>query len=168
VERVVSGLGEPTVLINNVGVIRDNLLFKMSDDDWDTVLNVHLRGSFLMTRAVHRYMVDQRYGGLSTSRPPVRSAAAGVNYSAARAGLQGFTKALAIEIGPSGITANAVAPRFIATDMTAARVGVSFEDFQKMTAERVRAPASSPNRAFLAERDVQIPDADRIGQVGEG
>jgi 3-oxoacyl-[acyl-carrier protein] reductase len=141
VERVVSGLGEPTVLVNNAGVIRDNLLFKMSDDDWDTVLNVHLRGSFLMTRAVQTYMVDQRYGRIVNLSSSYALGSRGqVNYSAAKAGLQGFTKTLAIELGPSGITANAVAPGFIATDMTAAaaaRVGVSFEDFQKMTAERV-------------------------------
>jgi 3-oxoacyl-[acyl-carrier protein] reductase len=141
VQQVASQLGEPTVLVNNAGVIRDNLLFKMSDDDWDTVMDVHLRGSFLMTRAVQAYMVDQGYGRIvNLSSSSALGNRGQVNYSAAKAGLQGFTKTLAIELGPFGITANAVAPGFIATDMTAAtaaRLGVSFEVFQKMTAERV-------------------------------
>jgi len=140
VERVAEELGGPTVLVNNAGVIRDNLLFKMTDDDWDTVLGVHLRGAFLMTRAVQKYMVDQRWGRVvNLSSSSALGNRGQVNYSAAKAGMQGFTKTVAIELGPFGITANAVAPGFIATDMTAAtaaRVGVSFEDFQKGAAER--------------------------------
>ena len=134
VERVVADLGEPTVLINNAGITRDNLLFKMSENDWDTVLNVHLRGAFLMTRTVQKYMVNAKWGRIvnlsSTSAVGNRGQ---VNYSAAKAGMQGLTKTLAIELGKFGITANAVAPGFIVTDMTAAtaaRLGVSFEDFQ--------------------------------------
>jgi len=141
VERVAGELGEPTVLVNNAGVIRDNLLFKMTDDDWDTVLGVHLRGAFLMTRAVQKYMVGQRFGRVvNLSSSSALGNRGQVNYSAAKAGLQGFTKTLAIELGPFGITANAVAPGFIATDMTAAtaeRVGISFEDFQTAAAERI-------------------------------
>jgi 3-oxoacyl-[acyl-carrier protein] reductase len=141
VERVAEELGEPTVLVNNAGVIRDNLLFKMTDDDWDTVMGVHLRGAFLMTRAVQKYMVGQRFGRIvNLSSSSALGNRGQVNYSAAKAGLQGFTKTLAIELGPFGITANAVAPGFIATDMTAAtaaRVGISFEDFQKAAAERI-------------------------------
>jgi 3-oxoacyl-[acyl-carrier protein] reductase len=141
VRRVAGELGEPTVLINNAGVIRDNLIFKMSDDDWDTVLGVHLRGAFLMTRAVQQYMVGQRWGRIvNLSSSSALGNRGQVNYSAAKAGLQGFTKTLAIELGPFGITANAVAPGFIATDMTAAtadRVGMSFEDFQTAAAQRV-------------------------------
>jgi len=141
VRRVAGELGEPAVLVNNAGVIRDNLLFKMTDDDWDTVVDVHLRGSFLMTRAVQAYMVAQRYGRIvNLSSSSALGNRGQVNYSAAKAGLQGFTKTLAIELGPFGITANAVAPGFIATDMTAAtaaRLGVGFEDFQKIAAERV-------------------------------
>jgi 3-oxoacyl-[acyl-carrier protein] reductase len=141
VERVATELGEPTVLINNAGVIRDNLLFKMTDDDWDTVLGVHLRGAFLMSRAVQKYMVGQRFGRIvNLSSSSALGNRGQVNYSAAKAGMQGFTKTLAIELGPFGITANAVAPGFIATDMTAstaARVGLSFEDFQKAAAERI-------------------------------
>jgi 3-oxoacyl-[acyl-carrier protein] reductase len=140
VGRVAEELGEPTVLVNNAGVIRDNLLFKMTDDDWDTVLGVHLRGAFLMTRAVQKYMTGQKWGRIvNLSSSSALGNRGQVNYSAAKAGLQGYTKTLAIELGPFGITANAVAPGFIATDMTAAtaaRIGVSFEDFQKGAAER--------------------------------
>ena len=141
VERVAAELGEPNVLVNNAGVIRDNLLFKMTDDDWDTVMGVHLRGAFEMTRAVQKYMVQQRYGRIvNLSSSSALGNRGQVNYSAAKAGLQGFTKTLAIELGPFGITANAVAPGFIATDMTAAtaeRVGVAFDVFAKGAAERI-------------------------------
>ncbi|HTQ89173.1 MAG TPA: SDR family NAD(P)-dependent oxidoreductase, partial [Streptosporangiaceae bacterium] len=117
VERVAAELGEPTVLVNNAGVIRDNLLFKMTDDDWDTVMGVHLRGAFEMTRAVQKHMVKQRYGRIvNLSSSSALGNRGQVNYSAAKAGLQGFTKTLAIELGQFGITANAVAPGFIATD----------------------------------------------------
>jgi 3-oxoacyl-[acyl-carrier protein] reductase len=141
VDRVAAELGAPTVLVNNAGVIRDNLLFKMTDHEWDTVLGVHLRGAFLMSRAVQKYMVEQRYGRIvSLSSSSALGNRGQVNYSAAKAGLQGFTKTLAIELGPFGVTANAVAPGFIVTDMTAAtaaRVGVPFEDFQKLAADRI-------------------------------
>jgi 3-oxoacyl-[acyl-carrier protein] reductase len=141
VDRVAAELGAPTVLVNNAGVIRDNLLFKMTDDDWDTVLGVHLRGAFLMSRAVQKYMVEQRWGRIvNLSSSSALGNRGQVNYSAAKAGMQGFTKTLAIELGPFGVTANAVAPGFIATDMTAAtaaRVGVPFEDFQKLAADRI-------------------------------
>ena len=134
-------LGPPVVLVNNAGVIRDNLLFKMSEDDWDTVLGVHLRGAFLMSRSVQKHMVDQRYGRIvNLSSSSALGNRGQANYSAAKAGLQGLTKTLAIELGPFGITANAVAPGFIATDMTAAtaaRLGVTFEDFQAAAASRV-------------------------------
>jgi 3-oxoacyl-[acyl-carrier protein] reductase len=141
VDKVVAELGEPTVLINNAGVTRDNLIFKMSENDWDTVLNVHLRGAFLMTRATQKYMVAAKWGRIvnlsSTSAVGNRGQ---VNYSAAKAGMQGFTKTLAIELGKYGVTANAIAPGFIVTDMTAAtaaRLGVSFEDFQAGAAKGI-------------------------------
>ena len=141
VARVVAELGPPLVLVNNAGIIRDNLLFKMSDDDWDAVLGVHLRGSFLMSREVQQHMTQARWGRIvnlsSTSALGNRGQA---NYSAAKAGLQGFTKTLAIELGPFGVTVNAVAPGFIATDMTAAtaaRMGISFEDFQAAVAKEI-------------------------------
>jgi 3-oxoacyl-[acyl-carrier protein] reductase len=141
VATVAADLGPPTVLINNAGVIRDNLLFKMTDDDWDTVLGVHLRGAFLMSRATQKFMVDQHFGRIvNLSSSSALGNRGQVNYSAAKAGMQGFTKTLAIELGPFGITANAVAPGFIATDMTAAtaaRVGMSFEDFQAAAASQI-------------------------------
>ncbi|HEY6295452.1 MAG TPA: 3-oxoacyl-ACP reductase FabG [Streptosporangiaceae bacterium] len=141
VDRVAAELGGPTVLVNNAGVIRDNLLFKMTDDDWDTVLGVHLRGAFLMCRAVQKYMVEQRWGRIvNLSSSSALGNRGQVNYSAAKAGMQGFTKTLAFELGQFGVTANAVAPGFIATEMTAAtaaRVGVAFEDFQKLAADRI-------------------------------
>jgi 3-oxoacyl-[acyl-carrier protein] reductase len=141
VERVAAELGAPTVLVNNAGVIRDNLLFKMTDDDWDMVLGVHLRGAFLMSRAVQKYMVDQRFGRIvNLSSSSALGNRGQVNYSAAKAGMQGFTKTLAIELGPFGVTANAVAPGFIATDMTAttaARMGMPFEDFQQAAATQI-------------------------------
>src|SRR5699024_394671 len=111
---------------------RDNLLFKMSNEDWQHVLNVHLNGSFNAARAAQTYMVEQQYGRIvnisSTSALGNRGQA---NYSAAKAGIQGFTKTLAIELGKFGITTNAVAPGFIETDMT------------KQTAERLGHPFST-------------------------
>jgi 3-oxoacyl-[acyl-carrier protein] reductase len=141
VESVASELGPPVVLVNNAGVIRDNMLFKMSEDDWDTVLSVHLRGAFLMSRAVQKYMVDQKFGRIiNLSSSSALGNRGQVNYSAAKAGMQGFTKTLAIELGQFGVTANAVAPGFIVTDMTAttaARVGMDFGDFQKAAASQI-------------------------------
>ena len=141
VGKVAADLGPPAILVNNAGIIRDNLLFKMTEDDWDAVLGVHLRGAFLMSRAAQKHMVDQRYGRIvNLSSSSALGNRGQVNYSAAKAGMQGFTKTLAIELGPFGITANAVAPGFIATDMTAAtaaRIGMSFEDFQQAAASQI-------------------------------
>jgi 3-oxoacyl-[acyl-carrier protein] reductase len=141
VDRVAAELGEPTVLINNAGITRDNMLFKMTDEDWDTVLGVHLRGAFLMTRAIQKHMVSQKWGRIvNLSSSSALGNRGQVNYSAAKAGMQGFTKTLAIELGKFGVTANVVAPGFIATDMTAAtatRMKMSFEDFQKAAAAQI-------------------------------
>ncbi|MEV6568523.1 3-oxoacyl-ACP reductase FabG [Streptomyces kronopolitis] len=141
VARVASELGAPTVLVNNAGVLRDNLLFKMSETDWDTVMNVHLRGAFLMSRACQKHMVDATFGRIvNLSSSSALGNRGQVNYSAAKAGLQGFTKTLAIELGKFGVTANAVAPGFIVTDMTAAtaeRVGMGFEEFQAAAATQI-------------------------------
>jgi 3-oxoacyl-[acyl-carrier protein] reductase len=141
VERIVAELGPPVVLVNNAGVIRDNMLFKMTEDDWDTVMNVHLRGAFLMAKAVQRHMVDAGWGRIvnlsSTSALGNRGQA---NYSTAKAGLQGFTKTLAIELGKFGVTANAIAPGFIQTEMTKAtaeRMGIAFEDFIAFAAKEI-------------------------------
>ncbi|MDX2973665.1 SDR family NAD(P)-dependent oxidoreductase, partial [Kribbella solani] len=121
IARVAAELGAPTILVNNAGVLRDNLLFKMSASDWDTVLDVHLRGSFLMSRAVQKHMVDAGFGrvvNLSSSSALGNRGQA--NYSAAKAGLQGFTKTPATKPGKFGITANSIGPGFIATQMTKA------------------------------------------------
>jgi 3-oxoacyl-[acyl-carrier protein] reductase len=141
VDRVVRELGSPTVLVNNAGIIRDNLLFKMSLEDWDLVMKVHLRGSFLLTRAVESHMREAGWGRIvnlsSTSALGNRGQA---NYAAAKAGVQGFTKTLALELGRYGVTANAIAPGFIETEMTAAtaeRIGVPFEEFKKGAAAQI-------------------------------
>lgn len=121
VEQITAEFGPPAVLVNNAGVLRDNLIGKMTDDDWDQVLGVHLRGAFLMSRACQAPMKDTGFGRIvnlsSTSALGNRGQA---NYSAAKAGMQGLTKTLAIELGRYGVTANAIAPGFIETDMTRA------------------------------------------------
>jgi 3-oxoacyl-[acyl-carrier protein] reductase len=141
VARTERELGAPTVLVNNAGILRDNLLFKMTDDDWDSVMSVHLRGAFLMTRAVQKHQVAAKWGRIvslsSTSALGNRGQA---NYAAAKAGIQGFTKSVAIELGPFNVTANAIAPGFIATDMlrgTAERLGVTFEHFLGEAAKEI-------------------------------
>jgi 3-oxoacyl-[acyl-carrier protein] reductase len=142
VARVAEELGAPTILVNNAGITRDNLIFKMTESDWDAVMGVHLKGSFLMTKAVQKHMVDAKFGRIvnlsSTSALGNRGQA---NYSTAKAGLQGFTKTLAIELGKFGVTANCIAPGFIASDMT------------KNTAERLNIPWDE----YLAARAKEIP-----------
>ncbi len=144
VAEVADALGAPTVLVNNAGITRDNLLFKMTEDDWDSVLRVHLRGAFLMTKATQAHMTQAGWGRIvnlsSTSALGNRGQA---NYAAAKAGMQGFTKTLAIELGRFGVTANAIAPGFIVTDMTAAtaeRLGVDFEELQAARAKETPVP----------------------------
>ena len=141
VEQTVSELGGLDILVTCAGVIRDNLLFKMSDDDWETVINTHLRGTFLSAQAAQKQMVDQKSGKMvlisSTSALGNRGQ---TNYSAAKAGIQGMAKTFAIELGPFGVNVNCVAPGFVVTQMTkqtADRVGVDFEDFQKFSAEQI-------------------------------
>ena len=141
VTRIADELGAPVVLVNNAGVIRDNLLFKMTEEDWDTVMNVHLRGAFLMSRACQGYMTKAGFGRIvNLSSSSAQGNRGQANYSAAKAGLQGFTKTLALELGKFGVTSNAVAPGFIQTDMTrstADRLGVPFEDFIKHSASQI-------------------------------
>jgi 3-oxoacyl-[acyl-carrier protein] reductase len=147
--RIVDELGAPTVLVNNAGITRDNLIFKMTESEWDAVLGVHLKGSFLMTRAAQKHMVAAGYGRIvnlsSTSALGNRGQA---NYATAKAGIQGFTKALAIELGRFGVTANCIAPGFIASDMT------------KATAERIGVPWEQ----YVQDRAKDIP-VQRAGQV---
>jgi len=148
VSRIATELGPPVALVNNAGILRDNLLFKMSMQDWQDVLGVHLTGAFLMARATQRYMVEEKFGRIVNMSS---SAALGnrgqSNYSSVKAGLQGLTKTLAIELGKFGITANAVAPGFVQTEMTAAtaaRLGMSFDE-------------------LIAQGSSQIP----VGRVGQ-
>src|SRR5579884_1956564 len=132
VQQTVDHFGRLDILVNNAGVTRDNLLFKMTDDDWETVINIHLRGAFLCSRAAQTHMVKQRYGRIiSLSSTSALGNRGQTNYSAAKAGLQGLTRTLAIELGPFGITTNAVAPGFIDTEMTRAtarRQGLNPDD----------------------------------------
>jgi 3-oxoacyl-[acyl-carrier protein] reductase len=163
VDHVVAQFGGLHILVNNAGVLRDNLLFKMSDDDWTAVMDVHLRGAFLASQIAQRHMVEARYGRIvsmsSTSALGNRGQA---NYATAKAGLQGFTKTLAIELGPFGITANAVAPGFVETAMTRAtaeRIGTTIEALREANAQaapvrRGGVPADIANAvAFFAAEE---------------
>lgn len=135
VTHVAEALGPPTILVNNAGILRDRTIGKMSLDDWDIVLNVNLRGAFLVTREVQQHMRNAGWGRIvSLSSTAALGNLGEANYSAAKAGIQGLTKALAIELGRHNITANAVAPGFVETAMTAelaARVGMSFDDMKR-------------------------------------
>lgn len=141
VDRVATELGGPTVLVNNAGIIRDNMLHKMSVDDWDAVMAVHLRGAFLTSRAVQPHMKEAGFGRIvNLSSISALGNRGQANYSAAKAGLQGLTKTLAIELGRYNVTANAIAPGFIQTDMTAAtaeRIGIEFDKFIELAAQQI-------------------------------
>ncbi|WP_026119637.1 3-oxoacyl-ACP reductase FabG [Nocardiopsis ganjiahuensis] len=163
VDTVAERLGPPAILVNNAGVLRDNLLFKMSPDDWDTVMNVHLRGAFLMSKAAQAHMTAAKWGRIvNLSSSSALGNRGQANYSAAKAGLQGFTKTLAIELGKFGITCNAVAPGFIETAMTRAtaeRVGVDYDDMKafksaEIPVQRVGYPEDIANAvAFFTAED---------------
>lgn len=135
VETVVASLGPPTVLVNNAGLLRDKTLAKMSTADWDLVLNVNLRSVFLMCREVQAHMRAVGWGRIiNLSSIAALGAVGEANYAAAKAGVQGITRTLAIELGRYGITANAVAPGFVVTDMTrqvAERMNMAFEDMER-------------------------------------
>jgi 3-oxoacyl-[acyl-carrier protein] reductase len=141
VQQTAAELGPVTVLVNSAGIIRDNLIFRMSTADWDSVMDVHLRGAFLMTRAAQTHMTQAKWGRIvnisSTSAMGNRGQA---NYAAAKAGLIGFTKTLALELGKFGVTANAIAPGFVETEMTAAtaaRQGLDFEEWKSSIARDI-------------------------------
>jgi len=141
VGQAVSELGRLDVLVCCAGIIRDNMLFKMSDDDWDSVIDTHLKGTFLCARAAQKPMVEQKYGKMvflsSTSALGNRGQ---TNYSTAKAGLQGMARTLAIELGPFNINVNTVAPGFVETRMTRAtaeRMGVDFETFKVGAASQI-------------------------------
>jgi 3-oxoacyl-[acyl-carrier protein] reductase len=157
--RIVEELGGWHILINNAGITRDNLLFKLSEDDWDSVMNVHLKGAFLMCKAAQKVFVEQRYGKIvNTSSISALGNRGQANYSAAKMGIQGFTRTLALELGPFGVNVNAIAPGFIATEMTddtARRLKMDVDEFRRLNAEanpvkRVGVPADiAAAAAFL-------------------
>ena len=161
VETVAERLGPPAILVNNAGVIRDNLLFKMSVEDWDTVMNVHLRGAFLMSKAAQAYMTKEGWGRIvNLSSSSAQGNRGQANYSTAKAGLQGFTKTLAIELGKFGVTCNAVAPGFVETAMTRATAErIKYEDMKAfreadIPVRRVGVPEDIANTiAFLTDED---------------
>ncbi len=151
-EEVAHRFGRIDILVNNAGLLRDNLLFKMSEDDWDMVLDVHLKGSFLCSQAVQQYMVEQEYGRIIMTSSIVALGNKGqVNYSAAKAGLQAMARTLALELGRFNVTVNAVAPGWIETEMTkeaAERVGITMEDMKERFAKNI------PLRRFGKPEDV--------------
>ncbi len=178
IERVVTELGGIHVLVNNAGVTRDNLLFKMTEQDWDMVMGVHLKGAFLMTKAAQKHFVEQRYGKvLNLSSISALGNRGQANYSAAKAGVQGFTRTLGIELGPFGINVNAIAPGFIATEMTdatAARLKMDVDDFRALNAEanpvkRVGFPADiAAAAAFLCSDEASYITGQTLYVDGGG
>ena len=176
VDAVVKRFGGLDILVCCAGITRDNLLFRMTDEDWDSVVATHLTGSFLFARAAQTVMTKARYGKIvflsSTSALGNRGQ---VNYSAVKAGLQGMARTLAIELGPFGINVNAVAPGFVETRMTAAvaeRLGVSFEDFKAAALERIpRRILGQPSHiaaviAFLCSDDAEYVSGETIYASG--
>jgi 3-oxoacyl-[acyl-carrier protein] reductase len=175
-EEVAHRFGRIDILVNNAGLLRDNLLFKMSEDDWDMVLDVHLKGSFLCSQAVQQYMVEQEYGRIIMTSSIVALGNKGqVNYSAAKAGLQAMARTLALELGRFNVTVNAVAPGWIETEMTkeaAERVGITMEDMKERFAKniplrRFGKPEDVANVvAFLASDDASYISGETIYVAG--
>jgi 3-oxoacyl-[acyl-carrier protein] reductase len=177
VARVLEELGGLHILINNAGITRDNLLFKMTDDDWNSVIGVHLTGTYRMVKAAQKTFVAQKYGKIvNTSSIGAMGNRGQANYSAAKAGIEGLTKTLALELGPFGINANAIAPGFIVTDMTddtARRIGMEIEEFHKMNAEatpvrRVGMPEDIAAAAAFLSSDEASYITGQILQVDGG
>jgi 3-oxoacyl-[acyl-carrier protein] reductase len=121
IDRTIAEFGRIDILVNNAGVTRDTLIMRMKEADWDLVLNVNLKGAFNCSKAAIRPMMKQQYGRIVniTSVSGLAGQAGQTNYSSSKAGLIGFTKALAKEVGSRNITVNAIAPGFIETDLTA-------------------------------------------------
>lgn len=146
VRKTAERWGTLDILVNNAGITRDNLIFRMSDDEWRSVLNVHLVGGFFCARAAQKHMVENEYGRIvNVSSVSALGNRGQSNYAAAKAGIQGFTKTLAIELGGYGVTVNSVAPGFIETEMTretASRLGVSFEEMVEAAVKDIPAGRS--------------------------
>ncbi|MGI5353341.1 SDR family NAD(P)-dependent oxidoreductase [Streptomyces sp. CA-250714] len=160
VRHVADLLGPPTVLVNNAGFARAASVGEMTTAQWDAVLGVNLYGAFFATRAVVPHMKSAEWGRVvNISSISALGDAGRIGYASAKAGLLGFTKTLALELGPHGVTANAIAPGFVVSDMTRAsarRLGLTFEEFQRRAAEsapvgRVGTPEDIAHTAsFLA------------------
>lgn len=140
-QAVRRALGAPSIVINNAGMARDVAFRDMKHTDWDEVHGVHLRGSFLVTRSLAPEMIQAGWGRiLCISSISAMGHAMRANYCAAKAGLEGFVRALAVELGPHGITANAIAPGLIVTGMTTAtaqRKGLSLQEHLRESAARI-------------------------------
>ncbi|AMO86581.1 3-oxoacyl-[acyl-carrier-protein] reductase FabG [Solibacillus isronensis B3W22] len=137
VSKAIAHFKEIDILINCVGILQDNLLPNLKEEEWDTVININLKGAFLITQAVAPYMVEQNSGKVVLISSQAALGAKGrVNYAAAKAGIQGMVRTLAIELGPDNINVNGVAPGFIDTEMSAVSESLAknrgIEDFQKM------------------------------------
>lgn len=160
VAEVAEDLGAPLILVNNAGVTRDNLVHKMTDDDWETVIRTHLTGSFNMARAAQRHMVPVRWGKIIfISSGSANGNRGQTNYSAAKAGMLGMMRTLAIELGRFDINVNAVAPGHVDTEMTrrtAERMGIPYEEMAEsrmhlQAIKRVGKPIDIANAvSFLA------------------
>jgi 3-oxoacyl-[acyl-carrier protein] reductase len=176
VDRVAVALGPVDILVNNAGVTRDNLLYKMTEEEWDLVIDVSLKGTFLMSQAAQRYMVEARYGKIvNLSSRSARGNRGQANYSAAKAGIQALTATMAIELGPYNINVNAVAPGYVVTAITAstaARLGIEPEDAARAMAERtplrrVAEPADVASViAFLSSDDARHITGETVYVTG--
>jgi 3-oxoacyl-[acyl-carrier protein] reductase len=177
VAAVVAEFGKVDILVNNAGITRDNLLFKMTDEDWDSVIAVNLRSAFVMSRECQKHFVAQKYGKIvSLSSRSALGNRGQVNYAASKAGIMGLTATLAIELGPFGVNVNAVAPGYIATamtDATARRVGLDPAELKKAAAaetpvRRVGEPEDiAATVAFLAADESSFISGQTI-QVNGG
>ena len=140
VDAAVAEFGRIDILVNNAGITRDNLLFKMTDEDWDSVIAVNLRSAFVMSRAAQKHFVGQKYGKIvSLSSRSALGNRGQANYAASKAGIMGLTATMAIELGPFGVNVNAVAPGYIATamtDATARRIGLDPDEMRRVASEQ--------------------------------